>query len=132
MHLHGGGFVAGSALFADCTSLAKNNNVIVVSINYRLSALGFLAHPALTAEDTVTQASGNHGLMDQNMALARVRQNIAAFGGNPANVTIVGGVSVYTHMVSSMSAGLFAKAVPMSGGFTRIQAGLIRLEVRGP
>lgn len=133
--IHGGGFVLGSSAFVDGTSLAKNNNVIVVSINYRLSALGFLAHPALTAEDTATHASGNYGLMDQNAALNWVRQNIAAFGGDPANVTITGGsaggLSVFTHMVSPMSAGLFAKAAPQSGGFSRIQATLAQSEVAG-
>ena len=133
--IHGGGFVLGSSAFINGTSLAKNNNVIVVSINYRLSALGFLAHPALTAEDTTTHASGNYGLMDQNAALAWVQQNIAAFGGDPANVTITGGsaggVSVFTHMVSSMSAGLFAKAAPQSGGFTRLQATLAQSEAAG-
>ena len=65
--------------------------MIVVAINYRLSALGFLAHAALTAEDTTTHASGNYGLMDQSAALLWVKQNIAAFGGDPANVTITGG-----------------------------------------
>ena len=133
--IHGGGFVLGSSAFVDGTSLAKNNNVIVVSINYRLSALGFLAHPALTAEDTTTHASGNFGLMDQNAALAWVKQNIAAFGGDPANVTITGGsaggLSVFTHMASPMSAGLFAKTAPQSGGFSRIQASLAQSEAAG-
>ena len=133
--IHGGGFVVGSSSFVDGTSLAKNNGVIVVSINYRLSALGFLAHPSLTAEDTVTQASGNYGLMDQTAALNWVRQNIAAFGGDPANVTITGGsaggLSVFTHMVSAMSSGLFAKAAPQSGGFSRIQATLAQSEAAG-
>ena len=133
--IHGGGFVVGSSAFVDGTSLAKNNNVVVVSINYRLSALGFLAHPALTAEDTTTHASGNYGLMDQSAALSWVQQNIAAFGGDPANVTITGGsaggLSVFTHMVSSVSTGLFAKAAPQSGGFSRIQATLATSEAAG-
>ncbi|MCJ0764906.1 carboxylesterase/lipase family protein [Variovorax terrae] len=133
--IHGGGFVLGSSAFMNGTSLAKNNNVILVSINYRLSALGFLAHPALTAEDTATRASGNYGLMDQNAALAWVKQNIAAFGGDPSNVTLTGGsaggLSVFTHMVSPMSAGLFAKAAPQSGGFSRLQATLAQSEAAG-
>lgn len=133
--VHGGGFVVGSSAFANGTSRAKNNNVIVVSINYRLSALGFLAHPALSAEDTAMHASGNYGLMDQNAALAWVRQNIAAFGGDPANVTLTGGsaggLSVYSHMVSPLSAGLFAKAAPQSGGFSRVQATLAQSEAAG-
>ena len=133
--IHGGGFVVGSSAFVDGTSLAKNNNVVVVSINYRLSALGFLAHPALTAEDSATHASGNYGLMDQSAALNWVKQNIAAFGGDATNVTITGGsaggLSVFAHMVSSMSAGLFAKAAPQSGGFSRIQATLAQSEAAG-
>ncbi len=133
--VHGGGFVLGSSAFVNGTSLAKNQNVIVVSINYRLSALGFLAHPALSAEDTATRASGNYGLMDQNAALAWVRQNIAAFGGDPANVTLTGGsaggLSVYSHMVAPLSAGLFAKAAPQSGGFSRVQATLAQSEAAG-
>ncbi|MES2958010.1 MAG: carboxylesterase family protein [Pseudomonadota bacterium] len=133
--IHGGGFVLGSSAFVDGTSLAKNHNVIVVSINYRLSALGFLAHPALTAEDATTHASGNYGLMDQNAALNWVKLNIAAFGGDPANVTITGGsaggLAVFTHLASPMSAGLFAKAAPQSGGFSRIQATLAQSEAAG-
>jgi len=133
--IHGGGFVLGSSAFIDGTSLAKNHQVIVVSINYRLNALGFMAHPALTAEDSSTHASGNYGLMDQNAALAWVKQNIGAFGGDPANVTITGGsaggISVFSHLASPMSANLFAKAAPQSGGFTRVQAPLGDAETSG-
>jgi para-nitrobenzyl esterase len=63
--------------------------VIVVTINYRLDALGFLAHPALSAE-TAYHGSGNYGFMDQQFATRWVKQNIAAFGGDPDNVTIFG------------------------------------------
>ena len=133
--IHGGGYTVGSSAFQNGTSLAKNNNVILVSINYRLHALGFLAHPALTAEDATTHASGNYGLMDQAAALAWVKQNIAGFGGDPANVTITGGsaggLSVFAHMASPMSAGLFAKAAPQSGGFSRVQASLAQAEAGG-
>lgn len=132
--IHGGGFTLGSGAFIDGTSLALNNDVIVVSINYRLNALGFLAHPALTAGDP-QQASGNYGLLDQNAALAWVKGNIAAFGGDPDNITITGdsagGYSVFSHLASAMSAGLFAKAVPQSGGFTRVQASLAQAEADG-
>jgi para-nitrobenzyl esterase len=132
--IHGGGFAVGSSAFIDGTALAKNNNVIVVSINYRLNALGFLAHPALTAEDA-QHASGNYGLLDQNAALSWVKRNIAAFGGDPGNITITGGsaggISVFAHMASTMSAGLFAKAAPQSGGFTRVQATLAQSESDG-
>ena len=124
----------GSSAFVDGTSLAKNDNVIVASINYRLNALGFLAHPALTAEDD-QHASGNYGLLDQNAALSWVKRNIAAFGGDSNNITITGGsaggISVFTHLVSTMSAGLFAKAAPQSGGFTRVQATLAQGESDG-
>ena len=133
--IHGGGFTLGSALFIDGTSLARDNGVIVVAMNYRLNALGFLAHPALSAEDAATHASGNFGLMDQSAALAWVAQNIASFGGDPANVTITGGsaggLSVFSHLVSPMSAGLFAKAAPQSGGFSRLQAPLAQAESDG-
>jgi para-nitrobenzyl esterase len=132
--IHGGGFENGSGAFIDGTSLAKNYNVIVVAINYRLNALGFLAHPALTAEDD-QHASGNYGLLDQNAALSWVKRNIAAFGGDPNNVTITGdsagGISVFAHLASSISAGLFAKAAPQSGGVTRVQATLAQGEADG-
>lgn len=133
--IHGGGFTLGSALFIDGTSLARDNDVIVVAMNYRLNALGFLAHPALSAEDATTHASGNYGLMDQAAALTWVAQNIASFGGDPANVTITGGsaggLSVFGHLVSPMSAGLFAKAAPQSGGFSRLQEPLAQGESDG-
>jgi para-nitrobenzyl esterase len=95
-----------------------HRGVVVVSMNYRLGILGFLAHPELTAEQH--GASGNYGLMDQAAALAWVRENIAGFGGNPANVTIfgesAGSESVSALMASPLAQGLFAKAIGESGG----------------
>jgi para-nitrobenzyl esterase len=91
--------------------------VVVVSINYRLGALGWLAHPGLSAESP-RGISGNYGLLDQIAALKWVRRNIAAFGGDPANVTIAGesagALSVMYLMISPEARGLFAKAVAQS------------------
>src|SRR4029453_16159594 len=81
--LHPGGFIAGQSDDYDPARLVVEG-VVVVTLNYRLGRLGFLAHPALTAEGG--GASGNYGLMDQQAALRWVRRNIAAFGGDPGNV----------------------------------------------
>jgi len=100
----------------DGAPLAEHG-VIVVSINYRLGALGWLAHPQLSAESP-QGISGNYGLLDQIAALKWVRSNIASFGGDPANVTIAGesagGLSVMYLMVSPEARGLFAKAIAES------------------
>ena len=91
--------------------------LVVVSINYRLGVLGFLAHPQLSAESS-RNVSGNYGLLDQIAALRWVNRNIAAFGGDPANVTIAGesagGLSVMYLMAAPEARGLFAKAVAQS------------------
>ena len=114
---HGGAFIIGRATLYDGAELAKRANAVVVTTNYRLGVFGFLAHPALRAEDAV--GNGNYGIMDQQAALRWVRDNIAAFGGNPGNVTIfgesAGGGSVCTHLVAPSSAGLFHRAVMQSG-----------------
>jgi len=112
--IHGGGFVAGSGALAttDGTQLAKRG-VVVVTFNYRLGRFGFFAHPALGE-------AANWGLMDQIAALTWVKRNIAAFGGDPANVTIfgesAGGESVARLMASPVANGVFAKAIAASGG----------------
>jgi para-nitrobenzyl esterase len=119
--IHGGGFVAGSASEPrqDGERLAAKG-VVVVSFNYRLGALGFLAHPELTKESG-HRASGNYGLLDQVAALRWVRTNIAAFGGDPANVTIfgesAGSLAVSALMASPLAEGLFQRAVGESGAF---------------
>ncbi|HEU5442597.1 MAG TPA: carboxylesterase family protein, partial [Steroidobacteraceae bacterium] len=100
----------------DGARLAEHG-VIVVSINYRLGVLGWLAHPQLSAESP-QGVSGNYGLLDQIAALKWVQRNIATFGGDPANVTIAGesagGLSVMYLMVSPEARGLFAKAIAES------------------
>jgi para-nitrobenzyl esterase len=91
---HGGGFIGGDGLQGSpLHRLAKRGDVVVVSMNYRVGALGFMAHPTLSAESAKVDgvfASGNYGLMDQQAALRWVRDNISAFGGDPQNITIFG------------------------------------------
>ncbi len=116
--IHGGAFITGSAAtYADPGRLVAKG-VIVVAINYRLGAMGFLAHPALRDADG---SAGDYGIMDQQAALRWVRTNIAAFGGDPRNVTIfgesAGGFSVLTLLASPLSAGLFDKAIIESGAY---------------
>ncbi|MGW8063457.1 carboxylesterase/lipase family protein [Streptomyces ziwulingensis] len=116
--MHGGGFTIGSGTFYDGGELAARGDVVVVTLNYRLGAFGYLAHPGLAGE-SAEGVSGNYGLLDQQAALRWVRQNIAAFGGDPGNVTAfgesAGGGSVCQHLVSPRAAGLFHRAVAQSG-----------------
>ena len=116
--IHGGSLVsgAGSEAIYDGANFARQG-VIVVSINYRLGALGWLAHPGLSAE-TPDNRSGNYGLMDQIEALRWVRRNIGAFGGDPDNVTIAGesagALSVLYLMAAPEARGLFHRAIAQS------------------
>jgi para-nitrobenzyl esterase len=114
--IHGGSLWVGQGADYDPAKIAVDGKAIVVTINYRLGAFGFFAHPAIDREE---HASGNYGLMDQQAALRWVQQNIAAFGGDPADVTIAGessgGNSVMAHVASPTSAGLFQHAIAMSG-----------------
>jgi para-nitrobenzyl esterase len=118
--IYGGGFTIGSSAMAnyDGESLARKG-VVFVSLNYRLGVFGFLAHPELTAE-SAHHASGNYGLLDQVAALRWIHNNIAAFGGDPDNVTIMGqsagSMSVFQLQASPLTARLFEHAVGMSGG----------------
>ncbi|WP_242096210.1 carboxylesterase family protein [Sphingomonas sp. CROZ-RG-20F-R02-07] len=117
--IHGGALVTGSSRepLYEGRRLAERG-AVVVSINYRLGVLGWMAHPGLSAESPA-YISGNYGLMDQIAALQWVKRNIAAFGGDPANVTIAGesagALSVLYLMSSPPAHGLFAKAVSESG-----------------
>ena len=118
--IHGGAFVtgSGSGAFYRGDHLASRGDVVVVTINYRLGALGFLAHPDLLDEET--GASGNWGLHDQVAALQWVQANIRLFGGDPTNVTIfgesAGSMSVSCLVGSPMAQGLFRRAIAQSGG----------------
>jgi para-nitrobenzyl esterase len=113
--IHGGAFINGSSGLYDSRWLASRGDVIVVTLNYRLGALGFLAHPSLGAPGAV----GNYGLADQQAALRWVHDNIANFGGDPEAVTIAGesagGMSVCDHLVAPGSEGLFRAAIIQSG-----------------
>ena len=117
--IHGGGFINGSGASPTFYGEAfARLGVVLVTINYRLGVFGFLAHPELGRE-AGDGASGNYGLMDQIAALRWVQRNIAAFGGDPANVTLfgqsAGGASVLALMTSAAADGLFARAIVQSG-----------------
>ncbi len=129
---HGGSNISGSTaddipflqpptLFYDGRGLVEEANVVVVTANYRLGVMGFFAHEALSAESR-DGASGNQGLLDQRLAMQWVATNIAAFGGDPSNVTIfgesAGAFDVCFHMTSEGSRGLFHRALGQSGGCT--------------
>ncbi len=118
--IHGGGFTGGSgasALYGG-GPLAERGDVVVLTVNYRLGILGFLAHPEL-ADEEAGGARGNWGLLDQVAALGWVRDDIAAFGGDPGNVTIfgesAGGMSVSDLLVMPSARGLFHRAISQSG-----------------
>jgi para-nitrobenzyl esterase len=119
--IHGGAFVFGSGAetYYDGSNLVGAGNEVIVTMNYRLGALGFLAHPALTAESADHPTSGNYGFEDQQAALRWVKDNISGFGGDPAKVTIfgesAGGFSVCAHLISPGSQGLFQGAISESG-----------------
>jgi para-nitrobenzyl esterase len=129
--IHGGALVTGESNDYDPTTLAADG-VTVVTINYRLGALGFLAHPALA---DASGQSGDYGLMDQQAALRWVRRNIANFGGNPHNVTVfgesAGGLSTLSQVASPRARGLFEKAIVESGSYNLTQASLATAEAAG-
>jgi para-nitrobenzyl esterase len=136
--IHGGGFRLGSGHQGGVHSgehIVPAGDVVLVTLNYRLGALGYLAHAALTAESAARPTSGNYGHEDQRFALEWVRDNIAAFGGDPNNVTIfgesAGGLSVCSHMVSPESAGLFDAAIIQSGPCSTFSTTLSDAEAQG-
>jgi len=114
--IHGGAFVGGSSALYPLDTMAKSGDVVMVSMNYRLGAFGFTAHPAFEADH-----NGGYGLEDQRAALRWVKQNIEAFGGDPNNVTIAGesagAAGVCMHILApDETAGLFQKAIVQSAG----------------
>jgi para-nitrobenzyl esterase len=115
---YGGAFVDGEGSIYDPSNMATQGNVIVVTVNYRLGILGYMASSALSAQ-SANRVSGNYGFEDQLFALQWVRQNIGAFGGNSHDVTIfgesAGGFSVCAAIVSPQGAGLFQRAITESG-----------------
>lgn len=118
--IHGGGFVGGSGSSPENSgNQFTKQGVILITINYRLGRLGFFAFPALS-EEFPEEPKGNYGYMDQIAALQWVQDNIAAFGGDPKNVTIfgfsAGGVSVHSLMTIPKAKDLFHKAISQSGG----------------
>ncbi|MBS0373004.1 MAG: carboxylesterase family protein [Proteobacteria bacterium] len=132
--LYGGAFIGGTGAYAlyDGTRLAAGG-AVVVSFNYRVGILGFLAHPGLSAESP-THSSGNYGLLDQLAALRWVQANIGAFGGDPARVTVfgesAGAASIALLLTSPRAQGLFAGAILQSPVLEPL-AGLAAAETAG-
>jgi para-nitrobenzyl esterase len=118
--IYGGGFTLGSGgdRMYSGEALAAQTNAIIVTFNYRLGALGWISHPELAAEEGVT-TSPSPGLLDQQAALRWVQRNIAAFGGDPTDVTLAGesagAISVCAHLAAPGSRGLFQRAIVESG-----------------
>jgi para-nitrobenzyl esterase len=133
VYLHGGAFVNGSGDDFDGAALAAKGTV-VVTVNYRLGAFGFLAEAGLSSEDAAV-GSGNYGLLDQQAALRWVRANAAAFGGNPTLVTTfgqsAGAESVCANLTSPAAAGLFQRAIMQSGPCHQVTTPLTRAEQLG-
>jgi para-nitrobenzyl esterase len=133
VYIHGGAFELGES---DDYGPRRflGTNTVVVTLNYRLGALGWMANAALAAESPDV-SSGNYGLLDQQAALCWVSRNINAFGGDPTNVTIfgesAGGLSVHAHLVSPRSKGLFGRAIVESGSYALTQPSLSAAEQAG-
>jgi para-nitrobenzyl esterase len=134
--IYGGGFSHGgsSPAIYDGSALARQG-VMLVSINYRVGQLGFFAHPAL-AKEQAGQPRGNYGFLDQIAAMTWIRKNIAAFGGDPRNVTVfgesAGGFSVHMLLTSPLAQGLIDKAIIESGGGRRTIMNGQRMSEEGP
>lgn len=130
--IHGGANASGSSSDYDPSRLVKEQGVIVVSTNYRVGVLGFLAHPSIDSEG---HPSANYGLLDQQLSLAWVQKNIRAFGGDPKNVTVFGassgGLDILNHLIAPSSAGLFQKAIVQSGAYQPFTPTLQDSETRG-
>jgi para-nitrobenzyl esterase len=120
MWIHGGANYFGYADIYDMEDLARRANMVVVVTQYRLNAFGYFTHPALRVFVSAAEASGNFGTLDQIKALKWIRDNIAAFGGNPHNVTVggesAGGHNTTAMIISPLAKGLFHRALMESGG----------------
>lgn len=141
--IHGGALVVGESDDYNPQSLVAQG-VVVVTINYRLGALGFLAHPALSTEGADpdndgdqehSPGSGNYGIMDQQLALHWVRRNITGFGGDPENITVfgesAGGLSTFSNLVSPRAQGFFQRAIVESGAYSLTLPSLAVAEAQG-
>jgi para-nitrobenzyl esterase len=134
--IHGGGYETGSGSdpLYDGKAFARDG-VVLVTINYRLGALGFFAHPALTKAAKAGEPLANYGLMDMVAALGWVQRNIAAFGGDPHNVTLfgesAGGAAVVNLLTAPSARGLFQKAIAESAGFWFAPSSLPVAEAHG-
>lgn len=121
--IHGGGNVVGLSDFYDGGHLAQSQDLVVITLNYRLGPLGWFRHASLRDGVSPEDQSGNYGTLDLVEALRWVQQNIAAFGGDPDNVTIfgesAGGRNVATLLLAPQAAGLFDRAIIQSGGVER-------------
>ena len=120
--IHGGGWSSGASSNGTYDGFGfADKGVVLVSVNYRMNAFGFMAHPALSAESE-RRVSGNYGILDHVAALEWVRDNISGFGGNPDNVTIfgesAGGASVYSLLATPLAKGLFHRAISESTWIT--------------
>jgi para-nitrobenzyl esterase len=118
VYIHGGAFMRGGSASFDGRALSEAGQVVVVTFNYRLGPLGFLSHPALDAKRWWAR-SGNDGMRDQQLALQFVHDNIAAFGGDPSNITVfgesAGSVSTCLHSVAPDSRALAQHFIMESG-----------------
>ena len=120
MWIHGGGNIVGDAKIYDPSTLVSEQEVIVVTIQYRMGALGWFRHPSLVDQNSsLEEKSGNFGTLDTIAALKWIKKNIDAFGGDPNNVTIfgesAGGHNVTALFASPLAAGLFHKVIVQSG-----------------
>ena len=120
--IHGGGWTSGASSNGIYDGFAfADKGVVLVSVNYRMNAFGFMAHPALSAESE-RGVSGNYGILDHVAALEWVRDNVSGFGGDPDNVTIfgesAGGASVYALLATPLAEGLFQRAISESTWIT--------------
>jgi para-nitrobenzyl esterase len=119
--IHGGGNSVGHGGFYDGSNLATTHGLVVITVNYRLGPFGWFRHAALRVGSDATDASGNFGTLDLVRALAWVRENAAAFGGDPGNVTVfgesAGARNVLSLLVAPPARGLFHRAIAQSGGF---------------